>query len=131
MLFWLGLSPGWLRVGGIIIYILGKYLTGQGQVKDIFVSLFPIVGTVYFIENRVYLTWPTCCHVLRTVAHLNPWDFPGKNTGVGCCFLLLEIFLTQGLNPLSCIAGRYFTTQPLGESRIYLYFPNYKSNQLW
>lgn len=56
MLFWLGLSPGWLRVGGIIIYFLGKYLTGQGQAKDIFVFLFPIVGTVYFIESRVYLT---------------------------------------------------------------------------
>ena len=29
---------------------------------------------------------------------LHPWDFPGKNTGVGCHFLLLEIFLTQRLN---------------------------------
>ena len=27
-----------------------------------------------------------------------PWDFPGKNTGVGCYFLLQGIFLTQGLN---------------------------------
>ena len=25
-----------------------------------------------------------------------PWDFPGKNTGVGCHFLLQGIFLTQG-----------------------------------
>ena len=30
---------------------------------------------------------------------LHPWDFPGKSTGVGCHFLLQEIFLTQGLNP--------------------------------
>ena len=29
---------------------------------------------------------------------LCPWDFPGKNTGVGCHFLLQEIFLTQGSN---------------------------------
>ena len=29
---------------------------------------------------------------------LCPWDFPGKNTGVGCHFLLQEIFPTQGLN---------------------------------
>ena len=28
-----------------------------------------------------------------------PWDFSGKNTGVGCYFLLQGIFLTQGLNP--------------------------------
>ena len=27
-----------------------------------------------------------------------PWDFPGKNTGVGCHFLLQGIFLTQGSN---------------------------------
>ena len=29
------------------------------------------------------------------------WDFTGKNTGVGCHFLLQEIFLTQGSNPCS------------------------------
>ena len=28
-----------------------------------------------------------------------PWDFPGKNTNVGCHFLLQGIFLTQGSNP--------------------------------
>ena len=35
-----------------------------------------------------------------TVAYeaLPPWDFPGKNTGVGFHFLLQEIFPTQGLN---------------------------------
>ena len=27
------------------------------------------------------------------------WDSPGKNTGVGCHFLLQEIFPTQGSNP--------------------------------
>ena len=30
---------------------------------------------------------------------LYPWDFPVKNSGVGCHFLLQVIFLTQGLNP--------------------------------
>ena len=29
---------------------------------------------------------------------LCPWDFPGKKTGVGCHFLLQEIFATQGSN---------------------------------
>ena len=29
---------------------------------------------------------------------LCPWDFPGKDTGVGCHFLLQGIFPTQGLN---------------------------------
>ena len=30
---------------------------------------------------------------------LCPWDSPGKNTGVGCYFLLQGIFPTQGSNP--------------------------------
>ena len=30
---------------------------------------------------------------------LCPWDSLGKNTGVGCHFLLQGIFLTQGWNP--------------------------------
>ena len=30
---------------------------------------------------------------------LHPWDSPGKNTEVGCRFLLQEIFPTQGSNP--------------------------------
>ena len=36
-----------------------------------------------------------------------PWDLPGKNTRVGCCFLLQRIFPTQGLNPcLLCQTDR-------------------------
>ena len=30
---------------------------------------------------------------------LSPWDSPGKNTGVGCHFLIQGIFPTQGANP--------------------------------
>ena len=30
---------------------------------------------------------------------LCPWDFSGKNIGVGCHFLLQGIFPTQGSNP--------------------------------
>ena len=39
--------------------------------------------------------WP---HGLQPVRLLCPWDFPGKNTGMGCHFLLQGIFPTQGLN---------------------------------
>ena len=34
---------------------------------------------------------------LQLTRLLCPWDFPGKNTGVGCHSLLQGIFLTQGL----------------------------------
>ena len=42
------------------------------------------------------LLWP---HGLQPTRVLYLWDFPGKNTGVGCHFLLQGIFLTQGSNP--------------------------------
>ena len=42
------------------------------------------------------------------------WDSPGRNTGVGCHFLLQGIFLTQGSNPPTshvspALAGGFFT----------------------
>ena len=38
-------------------------------------------------------------HGLLPARLLCPWEFPGKNTGVGCHALLQRIFPTQGLNP--------------------------------
>ena len=39
-------------------------------------------------------------HRLQSIRKfLCPWNFPGKNTGVVCHFLLQGIFLTQGSNP--------------------------------
>ena len=47
------------------------------------------------------------------------WDFPVKNTGVGCHALLQRIFLTQGLNPcLLCFLHwqvAFFTTSTTWE----------------
>ena len=34
-----------------------------------------------------------------TAVHQAPWNSPGKNSGVGCHFLLQGIFPTQGSNP--------------------------------
>ena len=44
---------------------------------------------------------------------MDPWNPPGKNTGVGCYSLLQEIFLTQGLNPglLQCRQTLYCLSQ--------------------
>ena len=42
------------------------------------------------------LLWP---HGLWPARLLCPRDFPGKNTGMRCHFLLQGIFPTQGLNP--------------------------------
>ena len=45
---------------------------------------------------------------------LHPWDFPGKNTGVGCHALLQGICPNQGLNPhLSCLLHWQVGSLPL------------------
>ena len=41
-----------------------------------------------------------------------PWDSPGRNTGVGCHFLLQGIFPTQGLN--LCLLRWQADSLPLG-----------------
>ena len=61
-----------------------------------------------------------CCPLTKLCLFRSPMDcsppdcfvygtVPGKNTGVGCHFLLQGVFLTQGSNP-PLLAGRFFTT---------------------
>ena len=38
-------------------------------------------------------------HELQHAKLLCPWDFTGKNTGIGCHFVFQGIFPTQGSNP--------------------------------
>ena len=50
-----------------------------------------------------------------TVVHqdsLSIRDFPGKNTRVGCHFLLQGIFPTQGSSMSPASTGGFFTTEP-------------------
>ena len=54
-----------------------------------------MVMMVYAV-NHVQHLWP---HGLKPARLLCPWDFPDKNNGVACHFLLQGIFLTQELNP--------------------------------
>ena len=56
-------------------------------------------------------------HGLGPARLLCPWDFPGKNTGVGCHSLLQGIFLNQGSNPgLNC--GQTLPSEPLQFSSV-------------
>ena len=53
-------------------------------------------------------------HRLQPARLLCPWNFPGKNTGVGCHALLHGIFLTQGSNPrLLCLLHWQVDSLPL------------------
>ena len=57
-------------------------------------------------QSEVAQSCPTLCDPMdcslpgyRLPGYGGPWGFPGKNTGVGCHFLLQGIFPTQGSNP--------------------------------
>ena len=50
-------------------------------------------------------------HGLLPTRLLCPWDFPGKNTGLACHFLLQGILQIHGLNP--CLLHRQTDSSPL------------------
>ena len=56
-------------------------------------------GRVLLLFSHQVVSYPLQPHGLQPARLLCPWDSPGKNTGVGCHFLLQENFLTQGSNP--------------------------------
>ena len=61
------------------------------------VIAIPFLGTVCcFVAKSCITLRPHGLYLTRLFC---PWDFPGKNTGVGCHFLLQGIFLTQGSKP--------------------------------
>ena len=61
--------------------------------------------------------WP---HRLQPSRLLCPWDFSGKNPGVGCHAFLQEIFPTQGWN-LHLLHQQVdsLPTEPLGSPKVY------------
>ena len=68
---------------------------------------------IHFVLSQWSVTKASCCHLVTyksRLTHLQPHglqparllcpqDFPGKNTGMGCHFLLQGIFQTRRLNP--------------------------------
>ena len=66
------------------------------EVKVIYLKIFDILCVCVSHLVVTNSLWP---HGLWPTRLLCPWDSPGKNTGVGCHFLLQGIFWTKGLNP--------------------------------
>ena len=66
-------------------------------------NLEPVIQSKVSQKVKVLVaqSCPTLCNPINCsppARLLCPWNFPGKNTGVGGHSLLQEIFLTQGLN---------------------------------
>ena len=80
----------------------------RGSFKHlVFLSLSCLKMEVYLMYNMkvkseievTQLSLTLCDPMDGSLPRLrDPWDFPGKNTGVGCHFLLQGIFPTQGSN---------------------------------
>ena len=74
-------------------------------------QILPLCGTRFLAKDMTSLLFRSCVHAnslmsnsfwlygLQPTRLPCPWDFPGKNTEVGCHALLEGIFLTHGLNP--------------------------------
>ena len=70
---------------------LCMHCIAQGTILNTLWSMKCVSRSVMSNSLRPHGLWPA--------RHRCPWDFPSKNTGVGCHFLLQGIFPTQGLNP--------------------------------
>ena len=73
--------------------------------RKICFSLTCSVASAVSYSSRPYGLWPTM--------FLCPWHSPGKNTGVGCHFLLYGIFLNKRSNPVSCLLHWQMGSLPL------------------
>ena len=65
-----------------------------------YLSHFPILFSLIVLHCSIAQACPNSLqpHGLQPTRLLFTWNFPGKNTSVGCHFLLQGIFLTQGSN---------------------------------
>ena len=77
-------------------------------------SQLPCDTQVLKPECTLTQSCPTLCNPLYPTRLLCLWDFSGKNTGVGCHFLPLGIFLTQGVKQyLLCLLPWQVDSLPL------------------
>ena len=59
-------------------------------------------------KHRINKEFTRESHSLQPARPLCSWNSPGKNTGISSYSLLQGLFLAQGSNRVSCIAGRFF-----------------------
>ena len=87
------------------------YLVGKGEDKyEMACGLSQLSGHLCSVVSDSLQPYG-----LQSARLFCPWNFPGKNTRMGCHALLQGIFLTQGWNPhltSPALAGRFFITVP-------------------
>ena len=84
----------WLKLGRLQVDLENK-ASGERALKKAIISM-EVRVCVFSCLVMSNILQP---HGWQLCRFLCPWNFPSKNTGVGCHFLLQGISLTQGLNP--------------------------------
>ena len=84
-------------------------IQASDRVKFILSQCLHYSWILYFcLDSLLYMWLCVCACSIMTLcdsracsppSSSDPWNSPGKNTGVGCHSLFQGIFLTQGLNP--------------------------------
>ena len=67
-----------------------------GRINSVSITKLGWQPTLRLEQSCVCLVSPSLCNGARLLC---PWDSPGKDTPVGCLFLLQRVFPTQGSNP--------------------------------
>ena len=88
---WLGLEKGWISMDSFHCLKVIQ----RGAHRHFIEFLFIVCLLLYRSSVMSESWWP---HGLNPTRLLCAWDFPGKNIGVGCHFLLQGILLSQGSN---------------------------------
>ena len=86
------------RDGDIRLWAEGASMWEDSGVRGVCVCVCVCVLSRSVVSNPL---WP---HGLQPTRLLCPWDFPGKNTGASCHFLLQGILLIQASNPVSRVS---------------------------
>ena len=82
----------WLSLGCVRLCILVYELSIKNLIFSVYLLVVAVVSHSAVSDSLKH-------HELQSARLLCPWNFRGKNTEVGCHFLIQGIFLTQGSNP--------------------------------
>ena len=106
--------PWWFSGLDSVLPMLGTQVQSlvrelRSHMAQLRVCMRACLGTLSLSHSPLFATpWTVPTRLLW------PWDYPGKNTGVGCHFLLQRIFLTQESNPcLLCLLHWQADSLPL------------------
>ena len=116
--FWFWSTPGLLALICCFYLLDSKVELVYGQRAKV---------KVLVTQSFLTLCNPMDCSPLRLLC---PWDSPGKNTGVGCHFLLQGIFPTQGSNLGLPHCRQILYGQRLGLGKSVLEMVKYQHNVL-